>query len=253
LDSNVAKALIITTIAGISTTLGSLLGLIFKKGSPKFMSFVLGFTAGVMVGISFLELFPAALKELGLGKSGVAFLVGFVAIFIIDYFMPHDYMGDKEHLGGKTNKKLFRTGLFIAIGVGIHNFPEGIATFYSSIINIKFGIPIAVAIAIHNIPEGLAVSAPIYEATGSRPKAFLWSFLSGVAEPVGALLTLVVLYPFLNFIILNYILAGIAGIMIYISLDELMPVSKSYGFSHIPVLSFIAGMVIILLSLILLQ
>jgi ZIP family zinc transporter len=252
MDIQVIRALIITTIAGVSTTFGSLLGLIFKRGNPKFMSFILGFTAGVMVGVSFLELFPSAFKELGLIKAGIAFLIGFIIIFIIDYFIPHDYIGDKEHLGAKTSEKLLRTGVFIAIGVAIHNFPEGIATFYSSMINIKFGIPIAVAIAIHNIPEGLAVSAPIYEATGSKGKAFLWSFLSGVAEPIGAILTLAVLYPFLNVTILNYILAGISGIMIYISLDELMPVSKSYGYSHIPIISFIAGVIVILLSLILL-
>ena len=176
-----------------------------------------------------------------------------IRIFIIDYFVPHEYIGQKERITSKTDKKLLRAGLFVALGIGIHNFPEGMATFYSSLVDIKVGIAIAIAIAIHNIPEGIAVSAPIYKATGNRGKAFLWSFLSGVVEPIGAILTAFVLLPFLNSVILGYLLSGIAGLMVFISIHELLPVSKSYGYSNLSIVSFIIGMIIMILSLILLK
>jgi len=249
----VLKALLLTSIAGLSTTIGSLLGLVFKRENSRFMSFVLGFTAGVMVGVSFFELLPSGFKEIGFVKASIAFLAGFIFIFIIDYFIPHEYIGQKERITDKTDKKLLRTGLFVALGIGIHNFPEGMATFYSSLVDIKIGIAIAIAIAIHNIPEGIAVSAPVYKATGSRGKAFLWSFLSGVVEPIGAILTALVLLPFLNSMILGYLLSGIAGLMVFISIDELLPISKSYGYNHLPIVSFIVGMMIMILSLALLK
>lgn len=253
MDPQLIKPLLITSLAGLSTTIGSLLGLIFKRENSKFMSSVLGFTAGVMIGVSFFELLPSGFEELGFTKASIAFVAGFIFIFLIDYFIPHEYMGQKEKLNEKTDRKLLRTGLFIALGIGIHNFPEGMATFYSSIVDIKIGIAIAVAIAIHNIPEGIAVSAPVYKATGSRGKAFLWSFLSGVVEPIGAIITALVLLPFLNPQVLGYLLSGIAGLMVFISIDELMPVSKSYGYLHLPIVSFIAGMVVMILSLVLVK
>jgi ZIP family zinc transporter len=249
----VTRALVLTSIAGLSTGIGSLLGLAFKRENSRFMSFVLGFTAGVMVGISFFELLPSGFDEVGFIGASIAFIAGFLFIFLLDYFIPHEYIGQKERITDKTNKKLLRTGLFVALGIGIHNFPEGMATFYSSLVDIRVGIAIAVAIAIHNIPEGIAVSAPIYKATGSRRKAFFWSFLSGVVEPVGAILTAFILLPFLNAAILGYLLSGIAGLMVFISIDELMPVSKSYGYSHLPIMSFIIGMIVMILSLILLR
>lgn len=253
MEPQVLKALLLTTIAGLSTTIGSLIGLFFKKENSKFISFTLGFTAGVMVGVSFFELLPSGFEKIGFLKASIAFLIGFIFIFLIDYFIPHEYIGQKERINEKTDKRLLRTGLLLALGMGIHNFPEGMATFYSSLIDIKIGIAIAVAIAIHNIPEGLAVSTPVYKATGSRGKAFLWSFLSGIVEPIGAVLTALVLLPFLNSMILGYILSGIAGLMLFISIDELLPVSRSYGYSHLPILSFITGIAIMILSLVLLK
>lgn len=247
------RALVLTSIAGLSTGIGSLIGLAFKRENARFMSFVLGFTAGVMIGVSFFELLPSSIDEVGFMGASIAFIAGFLFIFLLDYFIPHEYIGQKEKITDKTNKKLLRTGLFVALGIGIHNFPEGMATFYSSLVDIRVGIAIAVAIAIHNIPEGIAVSAPIYKATGSKGKAFLWSFLSGVVEPIGAILTAFVLLPFLNDAILGYLLSGIAGLMVFISIDELMPVSKSYGYSHLPIVSFIVGMTVMVLSLILLR
>src|SRR3972149_10564611 len=253
MDPQIIRPLLVTSIAGLSTTIGSILGLIFKRESSKFMSSVLGFTAGVMIGVSFFELLPAGFKEVGFTRASIAFIAGFILIFLIDYFIPHEYIGKKEKINDGTDRKLLRTGLFVALGIGIHNFPEGMATFYSSMVDIKIGIAIAVAIAIHNIPEGIAVSAPIYKATGSRGKAFLWSFLSGVAEPIGAMLTALVLLPFINPQVLGYLLSGIAGLMVFIAIDELLPVSKSYGYLHLPIVSFIAGMIVMILSLILIK
>jgi len=247
----ILKALIITTLAGLSTVIGSLLGLVTRKLSNRFFSFILGFTAGVMIGVSFLELLPSGIEEIGFVAANLAFFMGFGLIFLVDRFIPHEYVGQKDGIDEKTDKRLLRTGLFVALGIGIHNFPEGMATFYSALVDFRLGIAIAVAIAIHNIPEGLAVSIPVFKATGSRKKAFLWSFLSGIAEPVGALITAVFLLPFLNLQILGYLLSGIAGIMVFIAIDELVPVSRSYGFDHIPAIGFVAGMAVMSLSLIL--
>jgi len=249
LDRQFINAIVITTLAGLSTTIGGAIGLIVTGKNLKFFSFTVGFTGGVMVGISFFELLPSGIEELGFLRACLAFFIGFIFIFLIDYFIPHEFMGQKEHLDKGTDKKLLRTGLFIALGIGIHNFPEGMAIFYGSYVDIKVGVAIAIAIALHNIPEGLAVSVPVYRATGSRGKAFMWSFFSGIAEPLGALLTAFILLPFLNAVILSYLLSAIAGIMVYISLDEIMPVSRSYGFSHIPMFSFLCGMIVMFLSL----
>src|SRR4030066_2419180 len=253
MDPKIITPLLITSIAGLSTTIGSLIGLIFKRENSKFMSAVLGFTAGVMIGISFFELLPTGFQELVFVKTSIAFIVGFVFIFLLDTFIPHEYIGQKEKLADSTDKKLLRTGLFVALGIAIHNFPEGMASFYSAMVDVKLGVAIAIAIAIHNIPEGIAVSATIYKETGSRKTVFVWSFLSGVVEPIGALLTAQVLLPFLNPQALGYLLSGIAGLMVFISIDELLPVSKSYGYLHLPIVSFIAGMIVIILSLVLLN
>jgi len=148
---------------------------------------------------------------------------------------------------------LLKTGLFVALGIGIHNFPEGMAAFAGALEDPALGIAIAVAIAIHNIPEGLAVSAPVYAATGSRGKAFLWSFLSGVAEPIGAGLAALVLMPFLSEMVLGFVLASVAGIMVFISLDELVPVARSFGEEHLSIVGIVAGMMVMALSLWMLQ
>jgi len=171
-------------------------------------------------------------------------------MFLIDAAIPHDYMA--EHISAEEEKRninLARTGLFVALGIGIHNFPEGLATFAGTLQSLNLGIAIAVAIAIHNIPEGIAVSVPVYAATGSRRKAFLWSFLSGVAEPVGAGIAALFLMPFLNPALLGVILAAVAGIMVFISIDELVPVSRSYGEEHLSIIGVVIGMIVMTASL----
>jgi len=248
-------ALLLSTLAGLSTTVGSLLALFVRKPGSRLMTLTLGFSGGVMVLVSFVELLPAGIDALGFGLANLAFFGGMVAMFLIDELIPHDYMGEHHHTQTENGQdaalksRLLKTGLFVALGVGIHNFPEGMASFATALSDPQLGIAIAIAIAIHNIPEGLAVSAPIYAATGSRSKAFWWSFFSGVAEPVGALLAAVVLMPFLNDAILGVLLSAVAGIMVFISIDELLPVSRAYGEEHLSIVGIFVGMVVMSLSL----
>ena len=162
------------------------LGIFARKPGPRFMTLTLGFSGGVMILVSFVELLPGGIEAIGFAPAHLAFFGGMAAMFLIDALIPHDYMAEHHRTEGGTREGwLLKTGLFVALGIGIHNFPEGMASFAGALEDPSLGIAIAVAIAIHNIPEGLAVSAPVYAATGSRGKAFLWSFLSGVAEPIG--------------------------------------------------------------------
>ena len=248
-EYNVAVALGLTAAAGLSTTIGSAIGLAVRKPGPRFLGFTLGFSAGVMILVSFVELLPISIEAIGFVPAHTAFFVGMATIFLIDFFVPHDYMGQHDHPGGPEADKLARTGMLVAFGIGIHNFPEGMATFVGALEDTRLGVAIAVAIAIHNIPEGLAVSAPIYAATGSRRKAFFWSFLSGVSEPVGAAVAAVVLMPFLNETIFGWVLALVAGIMVSISLDELIPAAKEHGSEHTPIVGAMVGMAVMALSL----
>jgi ZIP family zinc transporter len=217
------------------------------------MSFTLGFSAGVMILVSFVELLQSSIQYIGFLSAHIALFIGMAGIFLIDLLVPHSYMGQHDHGEDRSRGELMRVGLLVALGIGIHNFPEGMATFAGALEDVRLGIAIAVAIAIHNIPEGLAVSAPIYAATGSRGRAFLWSFLSGVSEPVGAALAALVLLPFLTEAVLGWILAAVAGIMVSISMDELVPAAKSFGREHVPIAGVISGMVIMALSLWLLK
>jgi ZIP family zinc transporter len=217
--------------AGLSTTIGSLMGVVARRPGPKFMGFTLGFSAGVMILISFMELLTGAIRIEGIGflKAHIAFFTGTAAYFLIDLVVPHEYQGQHDHQQGKydlacgkTPQALERSGVLVALGLSIHNFPEGMATFIGGMEDVHLGLAIAVAIAIHNIPEGLAISAPIYAATGSRRKAFLWSFFSGVSEMIGACLTAIVLMPFLSETLIGFTLAAVGGIMVAISIDELV-------------------------------
>jgi len=249
MTSHILTALLLTTGAGLATTVGSIIGLAVRKPGKTFMGFTLGFSAGVMILVSFSELLPASIRTLGFLSAHMGFFIGMISYFLIDYLVPHAYMGQHDYSEERSKEGLMRTGLMVALGIGIHNFPEGMATFTGALEDVHVGVAIATAIAVHNIPEGLAVSAPVYAATGSRKKAFLWSFLSGLSEPVGAGVAYVILLPFLTPRLLGWVLAAVAGIMVAISLDELVPVAKSYGHEHVPILGVIAGMFIMALSL----
>jgi ZIP family zinc transporter len=251
MNATVGFALLLSTLAGLSTTLGGLLSIFVRKPSPRFMTLTLGFSGGVMILVSFVELLQGGIDAIGFAPAHLAFFGGMVAMFLIDALIPHDYMA--EHHRTEEEGQLLKTGLFVALGIGIHNFPEGMASFAGTLEDPALGIAIAVAIALHNIPEGLAVSTPVYAATGSRAKAFWWSFLSGVAEPIGAGLAALVLMPFLNETMLGFVLAAVAGIMVFISLDELVPVARSLGEEHLSIVGIVAGMMVMALSLWMLQ
>jgi ZIP family zinc transporter len=250
----VCIALLLSTAAGLSTTLGSLLGVVIRRPGPRFMGFTLGFSAGVMILVSFVELLQGSIQAVGFLSAHVAFFLGMLGLFVLDFLIPHEYIGQREYReAAPSTERLRRTGVLLALGIGIHNFPEGMATFVGALKDVHVGLAIAIAVAIHNIPEGLAVSAPVYAATGSRRKAVLWSFLSGVSEPVGAALAALLLMPFLTDALLGLVLAAVAGVMVAISLDELVPAAKAYGSAHTPIVGLIAGMAVMAASLWLLQ
>jgi len=246
--SNIEIPLILTILAGLSTGIGSLISLFIRSFNKRYLYFSLGLSAGVMIYVSFAELLASAVEGIGFLSANIAFFGGIIFILLIDFLVPHEYI--EEHVKvDKKNKKLMSAGLFTAIGIAIHNFPEGLAVFVSSMSDISLGIPLAFAIAVHNIPEGIAVAMPIYYATRSRAKALTYSFLSGVAEPVGAIIGIIILAPFINEFVINVCLAFVAGIMIFISFDELLPASLKDKNSHIPILGLISGMVLMAISL----
>ncbi|MRT93280.1 zinc transporter ZupT [Ancylomarina sp. 16SWW S1-10-2] len=265
--NTVAFAFGLTLFAGLSTGIGSAIAFFAKRTNTKFLSLSLGFSAGVMIYVSFVEILQKAKVAL-VGAHGevngtiytvLSFFGGILLIGIIDklipsYENPHEVkkIEDLDEKKAK-DKKLMRMGMFSALAIGIHNFPEGLATFAAALTDPTIAIPIAVAIAIHNIPEGIAVSVPIFYATGSRKKAFVYSFLSGLAEPIGALIGFALIYSFLglNDTIFGTLFGGVAGIMVFISLDELLPTAEEYGEHHIAIYGLIGGMAVMAASLLL--
>lgn len=243
-------ALILTSLAGLSTTIGSLIAFLIKEPSKKFISLIMGFSAGVMILISFVELLNAGIEASTFLIGHIFFFFGMILMLVIDIGISHKYeFEDKEK---KSNNKLEKTSLLVMLGIFIHNFPEGMATFVGTLKSVEMGILLAVAIAIHNIPEGIAVAVPIYTSTKSSKKAFFWSFISGVSEPLGALIAGLVLFPFINDFVLGAVLAIVGGFMVYISLDELLPASRYSGFEHLSIIGIIIGMIVMALSLALL-
>ena len=254
----IMAALGLTLVAGLSTGVGSLLEFFAKASNTRFLSCALGLSAGVMVYVSFMDLLPDSIETLcGLyaGKTAqiyalIAFFVGIGVIALIDFLIPEDEnpheMHSYDELNDHTshNHHVKRAGVMVALAIGIHNFPEGIATFVSALDGIEVALPIVIAIAIHNIPEGMAVSVPIYYATGSKVKALRYSFLTGLAEPIGAAVGALILLPFWNPVIGALLLAFVAGIIVYISFDELLPGAEQYGHHHMSIIGVVAGMAI---------
>ena len=259
------QAFLLTFFAGLCTGVGSLIAFFAKKTNKKFLSVSLGFSAGVMVYVSLIEIFQKAKRALvaelgelnGSWATVAAFFGGIFFIALINRLLPEEKTDDKakEILSDaeeKENaKKLLRMGLFTALAIAIHNFPEGLATFISAMQDPGIAIPIVVAISIHNIPEGIAVSVPIYQATGSRKKAFWYSFLSGLAEPVGAIIGWFILMPVMNDVVFGVIFAAVAGIMVFIAVDDLLPTAHECGEPHLPIRGLIVGMAVLALSLLL--
>ncbi len=299
MESNVLYALGLTAFAGLATGIGSVIAFTAKLSSYRFLSVATGFSAGVMLYVSFVEIFfkgQEALVEhygdpFGHWVNVASFFGGMLLIGLIDNFIPdeanpHEVPSEAEadmlHAKGPSllgfvknsrcpstdpakpqpghEKKLMRMGLFTALAIGIHNLPEGLATFLAALHDPSLGAAIAVAIALHNIPEGVSVSVPIYYATGKRRTAFVYSLLSGLAEPVGAGIAYLGIVLFaggpggvLPPQLMGILFSGVAGIMVYISLDELLPTSRAYGEGHDSLFGLMAGMVVMALSLLLMR
>lgn len=266
-SSQFFSAFALTLLAGLATGLGALLTFLSRSTSTKFLSIGLGFSAGVMIYISFVDILVKSQDALStqygsiIGESlGLfAFFFGILLIFIIDQVIPdnvnphHALEFNKEHTSCQTDQysALSRAGGFTAIAIAIHNFPEGFATFVLALEDLNSGIAVAFAIAIHNIPEGLAIALPIYYATKKRKRAFTLAFASGLTEPIGAVLGYMLLAPLMGELTLGITFGVVAGIMVYISFDELLPTARRYGDDHTVILGVVLGMFIMALSLIL--
>lgn len=289
----------LTLFAGMATSIGSIIAFTAKRTNYRFLSVATGFSAGVMLYVSFVEIFFKGIESLvaRFGETGAhwvntgSFFGGMLLIGLIDNLIPaaenphethseaetrplHDASApvpDFKALAGTqtgdpgahdhgARHKLLRMGLFTALAIGIHNFPEGLATFLAALQDPGTGLAIAIAIALHNIPEGISVSVPIYYASGSRKKAFVYSTLSGLAEPIGAIIAYVAMRFFLGGStgvippeVMGILFGGVAGIMVYISLDELLPTSRAYGKGHDSLFGLVAGMLVMALSLLLMK
>ncbi|MGE4509982.1 MAG: zinc transporter ZupT [Sulfurimonadaceae bacterium] len=264
-------AFALTLFAGLSTSIGAVIAFFSKTKNTLFLSMGLGFSAGVMVYVSFVEIlfkskdsFTSITNDPFQGElfSLLAFFCGIALSALIDRLVPQDVnphepktqnqlqeLKPSNHSSLLHASTLRRTGIFTALAIGIHNFPEGFATFVASLENITIGLSIAIAIALHNIPEGMAVSLPIYHATGDKKSAFWYATLSGFAEPIGALLGFFLLFPFMGEATLGITFGMVAGIMIYISFDELLPAARVYGNAHTTIGGITLGMLVMGLSL----
>ncbi|NLC27344.1 MAG: zinc transporter ZupT [Campylobacteraceae bacterium] len=265
-------AFMLTFLAGLSTSIGAVLAFFSKKDNYTILSIGMGFSAGVMIYVSFVEILVKSKEAfieiyssqaIGESLSILCFFAGIGLTAFIDKIIPqdinpHEPKSNSQLLELKLENQVFilsdsalkRTGIFTALAIAIHNFPEGFATFISALENPTIGISIAFAIAIHNIPEGMAVSLPIYHATGDKKSAFWYATLSGLAEPVGALIGFFMLLPFMGEATLGVVFGIVAGIMIYISFDELLPAARVYGNAHTTIAGITLGMFVMSISLI---
>jgi ZIP family zinc transporter len=280
--SGVWLALGLTCLAGLATGIGSIVAFMAKRTNYRFLALATGFSGGVMLYVSFVEILVKGQEALqatfgarqGAWWNTLSFFSGILLIGLIDHLIPerenpHEIHPERDFEPLRqdelsehpvSQQKLLRMGLFTALAIGIHNFPEGLATFLAALEDPKLGVAIAVAIALHNIPEGISVAIPIYYATGNRSKAFVWSMLSGLAEPLGAGIAYVLLLFLFSgneggipSSVMGVLFGMVAGIMVYISLDELLPTSRAYGKGHDSLLGLVGGMAVMALSLLLMQ
>ncbi len=278
MEQNFWIAIGLTAFAGASTGIGSIIAFFAKRTDYRFLSWGTGFAGGVMLYVSFMEIMPKAMEEIAAVQDGgraallatLAFFGGIAVIFAIDQLIPHaenpheartsselEDVAGHDHEGQQAaaetaDKELERTGMFTALAVAIHNFPEGLITFLTALADPALGVIIAIAIALHNIPEGISISVPIFYATGDRRRAFWYSAASGLAEPLGALVGYLILRPFLTPEVMGVAFGAVAGIMVFIALDELLPTSRAYGEGHDALYGLVAGMALMALSLLLL-
>lgn len=261
MPENYGIALLITFLAGLATAIGAGIAFIVKKDNMKVLSIGLGFSAGVMIFLSFVDIIPAANQMLYSTFPNkhdwivyISFIVGLLIAIMIDFFLP-DHIDEDEMLHpdkpAKHNRMIKRAGLLTAIAICVHNFPEGMATFMTSTQDVTLGMSVGLAIAIHNIPEGIAVALPVYQATGKRRYAMLYAALSGLSEPIGAVIGMFLLNIFMPQIMVGASMAAVAGIMIYISFDTLLPLAKEYGNWHLSMIGIVSGILFIWTSLLL--
>lgn len=259
--SPVAIAFALTLLAGLATGIGSALALFARTTNTRFLSAALGFSAGVMIYVSFVEILADARAGLA-GELGarpgawvavVAFFGGIGLTALIDRLVPaaenpHE-VHRVEEMHRRPDAHLMRMGMLSAAAIALHNFPEGIATFVAALDNPRVGASIAAAVAIHNIPEGIAVAVPVFYATGSRARAFSWSFLSGLSEPLGALVAWWLLGGLAGPTLRGVLFAAVAGVMVFISFDELLPTAREYGEHHVALYGLVSGMAVMAVSL----
>lgn len=261
LPENYGIALLLTLFAGLATAIGGGIAFIVKKNNLKALSIGLGFSAGVMIFLSFNEIIPESAEMLRINFPNdynwivyVGFIIGIITAILIDYFLP-DHIDTEELLNPDApslhRHRLKRAGIFTAIAICVHNFPEGMATFLTTTQNITLGLSVALAIAIHNIPEGIAVALPMYQVTGKKRYAMLYASLSGITEPIGALVGMFIFGIFLPQALVGALMAAVAGIMTYISFDTLLPLAKEYGSWHLSMIGIVSGILFIWVSLIL--
>jgi ZIP family zinc transporter len=265
LDQGVLFAFLITLAAGLCTGVGSVIALFTRGFQPRLLSLALSFSAGVMLFVSFVEIVPKARLAMtaalgsraGYAATLLAFFAGIAAIALLDRLLPqHPLQPITAASPGSAQAPaaaLLRTGLFTALAIAIHNFPEGLATFVGAIANPRLGLGIAIAIAIHNIPEGLAIAVPIHQATGSRPLAFTLSLASGLAEPLGAMVGYGLLRHVFNDGVFGSVFASVAGVMVYLCFDELLPAARQHGAHGLMMTGVMAGMAVMGLSLVLIS
>lgn len=265
IQNNFGIAFSLTMLAGLTTAIGGAIAFITKKDNLKTLSVGLGFSAGVMIFISFVDIIPGCETLLKANFPNiyqwlvfVGFVVGLAISILIDYFLP-DHVDTEEllnpdspEMSSHNHYKLKRAGFMTAIAICIHNFPEGMATFLTTTQDLTLGMSVAFAIAIHNIPEGIAVALPVYHATGKKRYAMLYAAVSGITEPIGALVGMLIFGLFVPHIMVGVLMAAVAGIMTYISFDTLLPLAKEYGNWHLSIVGIISGILFIWLSLILL-
>lgn len=266
IPNNIGLAFSLTMLAGLTTAIGGAIAFVTKKDNLKTLSVGLGFSAGVMIFVSLVDIIPSSESLLKVNFPNLyqwlvfgGFILGIVVSVLIDYFLP-DHVDTEELLHPDAPEedhhfkhyKLKRAGMLTAIAICVHNFPEGMATFLTTTQDITLGLSVALAIAIHNIPEGIAVALPIYHVTGKKRYAMLYAALSGITEPIGALVGMFVFGLFVPQILVGFLMAAVGGIMTYISFDTLLPLAKEYGNWHLSIVGIMSGILFIWLSLILL-
>lgn len=260
-------AFLLSLAAGLATSIGGILATHRRGVERGFIAMSLAFAAGAMLFVSFIELLPMAVKSFTADSGGMmaaygSFFVGIGLVMAIDRLVPKSINpaeiegreGDMSRSEIKDNKLLMRSGILVGLVLALHNFPEGMSTFFASVQSPSAGLSLVLAVAIHNIPEGIAVAAPVYAATKSRKKAFWWATISGLTEPLGALVGMGLISYVVPQSMFGLMFGLTAGMMVFIAIDELVPAAKRYQTqSHQSVYGMVAGMAVVAVSMILLQ